>query len=248
MISNTEKLQSVSLTRYGTSGNVSNRYRAIDTQQLVTRIVQDLGLAATVDSVSSQPGRKRTSTKHGVVITLDKPVDLAGTLCYPRIYVRNSYAGESALLVNVGFFRLICSNGMMIGTTHFSGRILHIQSGVDQLPKLRQSVRDAIEWCTKGLPEFANKLNSVVLSVNQISTVLASIGASTALGEAVTYKIAHPEHIRAEDKQPDGSLSAWNVWNIVNEQQRNRSRSQLRQLDVNARLLDAVEAVIQTAA
>lgn len=224
----------------------SNRYRSIDTQSLVTRVLSDIGLDASIDSVAT-PNK---STKHAVVITLSTPVMLAGTSCFPRIYVRNSYAGESALTVRVGFYRLICANGMMVGTTHFNGRILHLESGIKQLPQLRQAVQDAIEWCTTGLPALADRLNQLVLTPVQVSTILASIKASSRLAEAVSYRLQYPlTSIRAEDRRPDGTLTAWNIWNIVNEVQRVHSRSPLRQLDTNANLLQVVEEVaLQTAA
>lgn len=218
----------------------SNRYRTIDTQSLVSKVLDDLGVQASIESVS---GRGR-STKHACVISLDTPVMLAGTPCFPRIYVRNSYAGESALTVRVGFYRLICSNGMMVGTTHFNGRILHLESGIKQLPQLRQSIRDAVEWCRVGLPALADKLNKQVLTPVQVSTILASIKASTRLAEAVSYRVAHPSSVRPEDRNVDGSFTAWHVWNLVNEVQRAHSRSALRQLDVNANLLQAVEEVV----
>lgn len=243
-----QNLSSVSISEYADRAlaSVSGRYRPVDTESLVQKIIKDIGLGATVEAVS---GRGSKSTKHAVVLTLPNPVSLAGTQCYPRIYVRNSYDGESALTVRVGFYRLICTNGMMIGTDHFNGRIVHLQSGVQQLAQLRSSIVAAVQWCTVELPKLADRLNSVLLTPVQISTVLARIGASKRLAERVSTRVQFPwVAVRTEDRQVDGQLTAWNVWNIINEQQRILSRSQLRQLEVNARLLDAVEAVVQQAA
>lgn len=253
-MTNDIRLNTVAIDQYAERAlrSTSGRYRPIDTQSLVTRIIADLGLDATVESVSGRgpgSGAAPKSTKHAVVLTLLKPVILAGTPCFPRVYVRNSYDGESALTVRVGFYRLVCSNGMMIGTTHFNGRVLHLESGVKQLSTLRSSVVAAVKWCTDELPKLADRLNSVVLSSVQISTVLATIGASTRLADRVSYRILYPlSSLRSEDRRADGTLTAWNIWNIVNEVQRETSRSQLRQLEVNAKLLDAVEAVSQQAA
>ncbi len=250
-VTNIDKLNSVSIgNNIQALNRVSGRYRTIDTQSLVTRVLEDLALNATIDSVT---GRGRRSTKHAVVITLSTPVMLAGTACFPRIYVRNSYAGESALTVRVGFYRLICSNGMMVGTTHFNGRLLHLESGIRQLPQLRKSIQSAVEWCTVELPRLADRLNAIQLTGVQISTILASISASKRLAEAVSYRVAHPGQVRPEDRIQDAAgnlgFTAWNVWNVINETQRERSRSALRQLDVNANLLQVVEQVaLQSAA
>lgn len=243
---NTNDISNVSINQFigKALANTSGRYRPVDTESLVQSIIRDLGIDATVDSVS---GRGHKSTKHAVVLTLPKPVLLAGTACFPRIYVRNSYNGESALTVRVGFYRLVCTNGMMIGTTHFNGRIVHLESGVKQLAALRRSLVDAVEWCTVELSKLADRLNQIILTPVQITTVLASIGASKRLGERVSTVVAWPfVSLRAEDHK-QGQITAWNLWNIVNEQQRTLSRSPLRQLEVNARLLDAVEEVCKAA-
>lgn len=220
--------------------NTSNRYRPIDTKSLVESVVQRLGLNASIDSITNW---RNKSTKHAVVLTLSQPVMLAGTACFPRIYVRNSYAGESALTVRIGFFRLVCSNGMMVGSMFFDGRIRHVQSGVDKLDQLIESVQSAVDYCTLKLPEIAEQMNAVVLSKSQVEIILTSIGASKRLSESVLYKIEHPSNIRAADKQADGSLSAWNVWNVINEQGRIGSRSVLHTLERDAKLFEAVQSV-----
>lgn len=241
------ELGTVSINNYAGRAcqSTSGRYRPVDTESLVNRIVADLKLGAVVESI----GNRGKSTKHAVVLTLAEPLMLAGTTCYPRIYVRNSYDGESALTVRVGLYRLICSNGLMVGTTHFNGRILHLESGVRQLAQLRREIITAVKWCTEELPKLAARLNSVALSPNQISTVLASIGASKRLAERISSRVQYPSvYLRPEDRRADTQLTGWNVWNIINEQQREMSRSPLRQLEVNARLLDAVEQVAYSAA
>lgn len=249
-IINTEKLNTVGLNTYAhRMASISDRYRPIDTESLVTSVVRDIGLNATVESVA---GRGSKSTKHAVVLTLDSTVLLANTACFPRIYVRNSYAGESALTVRVGFYRLICSNGMMVGTTHFNGRLLHLDSGIKQLPQLRHQIRDAVQWCTRDLPVLAERLNNIVLSPVQVSTILSSIKASQRLAETVSLRLHNPRSLRPEDRGVDinGQYypTAWTLWNIVNEAARQRSRSPLRQLDVNSNLLEAIEETIAQAA
>ena len=220
-------LQNTSISQYtDRMGGISSRYRPIDTESLVNRVIADIGLPATVGSISNLGNR---STKHAVVLTLTNPVMLAGTECLPRIYVRNSYAGESALTIRVGFYRFICANGMMVGTTHFNGRLLHLESGIKQLPELRRSITGAVQWLVKDLPLLANRLNSVLLTPAQIQSILTSVNASKRLAEAVTTRVSMPLiTIRPEDRRPDGALTAWNVWNLINELQRQRSRSQLR--------------------
>ena len=225
---------------------VSGRYRPIDTEALVRQIVGDLGMDE--DSTIDVLRPRGKSSRHGVVLTVGSPVMLAGTSCFPRIYVRNSYAGESSLTVDVGFYRLICSNGMMVGSTHFRGRIRHVQSGVSQLDWLRTQIVAAVQWLQEELPQLVTRLNSNLLTIEQIRAILGAIGAGANLLKHMEHVMYNPTHyLRPEDRSPQG-LTAWNVWNVVNEQMRRRSRSPLRQLERNSGLLDAINAEISQAA
>jgi hypothetical protein len=227
-----------------TLSNTSNRYKAIDTEQLVTQVLQNIGLNATIDAISM----RGKSTKHAVVLTIQTPVLLAGTECFPRIYILNSYAGESSLQIRIGFYRFICSNGMMIGTTHFGRSIRHVQSGIDKLTELQSAIVAAVQYMTTELPAIAESLNRIVLTASQVESILANIGASQRLADKImpyvqpSTSINILRYVRPEDKQSDGTLSAWNMWNLINEATRQSSRSQLRALDKDARLFDAIQA------
>lgn len=69
-----------------------------------------------------------------------------------RVLLRNANDGTSALFMTLGIFRLVCSNGLMVGNPIFSTRIAHsgniepkIAAGIEYLynmgPKLVEQVR-----------------------------------------------------------------------------------------------------------
>lgn len=233
---------------------VSGRYRPIDTESLVRQALERIGLNADIRVMGS---RSRKSTRHGVVLRLSESVVLGNTVCFPQIYVRNSYAGESSLRINVGFYRLICSNGMVVGTDYFDKRIRHVQAGVDQLGELMDQLVAAVAWIRNELPGLVSKLQARVLTSTEITAVLDQLDLSKSTRSALDLAMRHPlQLVRPEDRiqngerdtytagEPsDGEFSAWNLWNLVNEYLRRRSRSELRQVGKNLDLLQVIQKV-----
>jgi hypothetical protein len=177
-----------------------------------------------------------------VQLQLRKPLMLAGTECYPTVYIRNSYAGESALIVTVGFYRLVCSNGMAVGTVDFKESITHVgKRNADKFSQLANTIKRAVEFSCTQLEAIVERANSCTATEEDIARLLGAMKSSTRLHGRVMDAI---RSARPEDRTgPNGSLTMWNVWNILNEQMRKGSRSQVRQLERNVQLANAVVAM-----
>lgn len=70
-----------------------------------------------------------------------------------QFIVKNSYDGSNALQIMLGAFRLVCTNGMMIGKKLFTFTQKHIGSekGIDAV-KIREKVEMIAEQFEKSLP------------------------------------------------------------------------------------------------
>lgn len=230
----------------------SNKYRAFDTESLVRSVVDQEGFAGTIRVVGS--GRRVRNTKHSVTLTMHRGIELLGTTCFPRVTISNSYGGESALRVTVGFFRLICTNGMGVGTKEFSRSIRHTASGEKQVAALAQGITEAIEYCYTKLSGMAERLHAKQATQADIDAILLAIRASGRLADRVTQAIQFPrieDTIQApvvsiSDNRNTPAVSLWNVWNIVNEQMRLASRSEQALLERD-QLLGNTFAVIAQA-
>jgi len=105
--------------------NVSERYAPINTGDLVSQF-ETAGFTVT----SIQKSRVTNSAKEGFqthLLRLRHPefsVETGGL--FPEIVVKNSYDGSSALKIMLGLYRLVCANGLIMGTSYFNASIRHV--------------------------------------------------------------------------------------------------------------------------
>lgn len=144
---------------------VSERYRPVPTAPLADKF-KSMGF--TVDSFSRRGCRseeKRPFVKHMVRLSHSdllkagphKDIKL-------QLIISNSFDGTSAFKMSLGFFRLVCSNGMMVGETYESFRHRHTGN-------IMQEVEDSVDRIvaqTDRLLTDLDKLKSTVLTSSQI--------------------------------------------------------------------------------
>lgn len=100
-------------------GLVSRRYQLAGHATVLKRVVETLGsLGVRVDGAHLTADLPVNGERLLAVLRIDDPglaVAPDGHPCAFSAYVRNSVEGRGALDVRLGWFRLICSNGLLIG-------------------------------------------------------------------------------------------------------------------------------------
>jgi len=76
-----------------------------------------------------------------------------------QLLVTNSYDGTSSVQFQLGFFRFVCSNGLIVGSTFETIRIKHI--GID--------INEKIDNAIVEIAAQAKKLNSLILRMKNIT-------------------------------------------------------------------------------
>ena len=79
----------------------------------------------------------------------------------PEVIIRNGADGATALSVRAGLFRLVCANGLTVGSASFEARVRHV--GVDLQRRVIAAARD-IATKTEQLPEIVAKWSERTLS------------------------------------------------------------------------------------
>jgi hypothetical protein len=105
---------------------VSDKYRVIPTQSIIDRLV-DKGFQVEKMVIT----RPRQSTKDGfqrhMVRLSHRDLVLRNVNdSRPELVIVNSYDGSSSLKIMLGVYRLVCSNGLVIGSTVNQTRIRHV--------------------------------------------------------------------------------------------------------------------------
>jgi hypothetical protein len=183
----------------------SNKFGFISSSDLVTNLEnQGLKLADVVESkIRKNKDVRQGYQKHVMRFN----TGISNTQGNLQVLAINSHEGSSALTFRLGFFRMVCSNGLIIGSDLIPQlKVRHTQNG---LLKLNDSVDELMEWRTVAMDNI-EKMSSKKLSQDDYAK-LALASAKIRMGEKFTDKIVPLfESKRYEDNSPD-LFTAFNV-------------------------------------
>lgn len=185
--------------------NRSSKYVQLETAE-VHEVFQDNGFRVTDSGASSSKKRAgyqphwSTWTRDDLLLTDNE---------YVNLLFRNSHDGSTSASIDLGVFRLICSNGLYAGSKDFSKRIRHAGDAANQL-------NDAIRYVVERAPQIAAQVNLLkehTLSPSQlaglVNTALIIRGVDSR--QIAQFKI--PQPTRRYDVEPD----AWTQMNVIQE-------------------------------
>lgn len=207
-----------------TNPNVSDKYVQANT----ATVISDLEKLGWYPVQAKQCRAKRNSSGirsfHMIAfqnpdIYIEKPDGNGGTTidAYPRIILTNSHDGFNSFKFMVGLFRLVCSNGLVVGTDELVNMsIRHINYDFETL---RDVVKTAIDKIP-GIVCQMNEMKKTILSEEdkkEIATSMIKIRKNIPdeqkfdIDEETIMDILRPE--RKEDEGDD----LWSVFNVCQE-------------------------------
>ena len=225
-------------------------YAPISTQYLMSTLDDTLrnhGLEYRLQHLSSKAQGK--GWIQATIMNVESRIH--GDMIRPRILLRNSTDGTAACQIHVGFLRLVCSNGLISGSSVYSERVIHrvTKDGrVDRfLTELPQKLSYAIQFiCSASFIDKMQSLTSQALNIDMQVQIASALHDSGRLSErqfqATVSRLTSP-YRRSEDTH-----TTWGVYNVINEAMRLTSRSEGRNADRNVSLLDSVVELASRAA
>jgi hypothetical protein len=110
---------------------LSNKYRLAKTTEMIKNIE---GLGFKMDKFVALKVRKKERQgfqKHRVIFT--SPLLKATTDGVPQLLLTNSHDGSSSVILQLGFFRYVCSNGLVVGSNIIAPvRVRHSGNDFDE--------------------------------------------------------------------------------------------------------------------
>lgn len=185
---------------------VSQRYRTVPTAPLADKF-KSMGFL--VDSFVRRGCRSEEKipfVKHQV--RLSHPGLLQNTASRDvrlQLVITNSFDGTSAFRMGLGFFRLVCSNGMMVGTTYETFAHRHVGNIIEELD---ESVERIVAQ-TDRLHNDLERMRTKILTPSQIVEFYNQ--AAKIKDPDITSALFAPR--REEDK----ALDVFTVLNVVQE-------------------------------
>ena len=186
---------------------LSDKYRLAKTSEIVKRIE---GLGFTMDKFVALKVRKKERQgfqKHRAIFTSPELKATADGI--PQLLLTNSHDGTSSVVLQLGFFRYVCSNGLIVGNNIIEPvRVRH--SGNDFDDRLIVAINFIVAQAHK-LTESIDKLKATKLTNAEILAFQRE-ALQKRLGDVKIESFSMPIH-RTEDQAND----LFTVMNVVQE-------------------------------
>lgn len=189
-------------------GKVSDKYKFIPTIECVEAL-KKIGFYV----VKAEESRCRLSdnkpyTKHMLRFRQDRAFPIGGNV--PEVVLINSHNGLSSYQLRAGIYRLVCSNGLVVGNDAFYRSVRHQGDAVE---KVVEAVGEIIEIVPEVL-KVAEEWKQIELNPQQKS-IYAESASLIKWGED-EIKI-NPERLLSPKRTEDTKNDLWTTFNTVQE-------------------------------
>jgi hypothetical protein len=190
--------------------NVTDRYTPVTTQNLIDTLTKKGYVQTALKTTRVRKSSKEGFQKHMVRLsheglTLQNVGDSR-----PEIVLVNSYDGSSCLKIMIGIFRLVCSNGMIVGKTFGEYSVRH--------------VGDITQQIDQALLDAATRLPAISEKISQFTKLQLTDAQQNEFAKLAAALIL-PENAQAVDlksvlkitRQGDAGSDFWTVFNRAQE-------------------------------
>lgn len=232
---------------------VSERYQFVNTGALIEGL-QAQGLVLR-KAEQSRSNKYAGFQKHIVRMGLSDARYTKVGDTVPEIIIINSHMGGNSLQLRLGLYRLVCSNGLVVGSEFGSARIRHFGNNVQQI------VEDALNDLHTQLPLVAETVEAMrerSMTIDEAMSfarqALALRGAPAKLvakgDDAVTRMVSN---LLVPQRKEDVAPRLWEVFNRTQEsiirgtRGLRRITSATRDIDLNKGLWNIAEGFLKAA-
>jgi hypothetical protein len=195
--------------------NVSERYKAVNTAQLVSHFENAGYTVASLKTSRVRNAEKQGYQKH--LLRLRHPDLTLNALSglTPEIIVSNSYDGTSAFRLMMGIFRLVCANGLIVGQAYESIRVVHVGDALTKVLDAAHRVQvqtqeigsqietwSKIELTDSQIESFARQASKLILPSQDDTNVIPIV--------------RHQDLLRVR-RSDDQGRDLWTVFNRIQE-------------------------------
>jgi len=200
-----------------TSKEMSKRYVWMDTAEIVNNLLSLKSKGEEVFELRSIQGKRTRKANlagrgiHLVRLRMKKSYEIDGDVLYPELVIKNSYDGSCPLIVEMGVFRLVCTNGLIVKHKDFGSlKIRHTGTAWE-------AVHDMVKGMAASLPKMIDMqqqiaaVNLTDIQINEFARKAVKIRWDKVAEDADFEMVT--EAIRPEDE----GNSLWKVFNVVQE-------------------------------
>lgn len=194
--------------------HVSERYGFIPTIQVVEALQDQGWYPVRAQQTRSKAEARRSVARHMVRFRQDPTSQIMVGDSVPELVLLNSHDRTSAYQLDLGLFRLVCSNGMVTPTSDLGNiRVRHDRDVVGEI------IEGSCELAG-GIPDIADHVDrfQAIELPDEAQRLYASSVLEMRYGEDWEEKSPiPPDHLLVPRRPEDAGNSLWNTFNRVQE-------------------------------
>ena len=205
-----------------TNPAVSKKYLFADTETIIDDL-EKLGWLPVQAAQRKSRGGSTIFSKH--MVSFQNPdikiTSQDGDNAFPRIILTNSHDGRQAFQFNVGIFRLVCSNGLVVADEEFAN--FKIRHKGYTFGELRNVVKQAVEDLPNKV-QVMNDMKNRILSQEEkdklaLDSMLIRAGIVPGSEKAAkfNYDAETIEDILEPKRDADKGDDLWKIFNVIQE-------------------------------
>lgn len=192
---------------------ITERYVHVPTTQVIEDIIQ-LGWEP-IQAVQVNARKKKGFQRH-MVKFVNRDFIKEDTTEYPELLLSNSHDGTTSFTLDVGIFRLICSNGMVVKSEDFgSMKVRHYGYDFDV-------IKSAVSEMMQKIPEYLRQVEGMKSTKLEREQQLEFARKAAMLRfanstEDTIEKIVDMEDVLGIERKEDDGDGLWEVFNRIQE-------------------------------
>lgn len=194
----------------GQLATLSTKYKNLNTYEL-SQFFTSQGY--TVRSIQEQRYTANNTNKgHGkhLIRLQHEAFSFKDSSVIPEIVIRNSNNGKSSFEIMLGLYRLVCANGLVVGSTYSSYKVKHLGNALEQVKIAMQNIQSQ----AIAVQSQIDKMRRVILAPNQIE--LFALKISEQLVPKNAFNVQHRDLLEVR-RGADSGQDLWTVLNVIQE-------------------------------
>jgi hypothetical protein len=193
---------------------ITDKYVHVPTEKVIEDIIE-LGWTP-INAYRVASRGKRTGTGRHMVKFINYDFMEEGKTEYPELLLTNSHDGTTAFKLDVGIFRLVCSNGMVVKSQDFgSMRVRHY--GYDF-----ETIKGAVNELVEQIPDYLKQVEDMKGQELEREQMLefarqAAMLRMTKVNESAIDEVVDVEDLLFATRKEDEGNGLWEVFNRLQE-------------------------------
>ena len=202
------------LNQTSQSDSLTEKYKHITTQDALKGFLEsDKGFKISAFQQGNSKSKSKDYAAH-IVRLRNEALKIGND--YIELVISNSYDGSIKFGVNLGIFRLVCSNGMIVGDTVFNQTIKHV--GQDFYNQVNLALNNALTEVDT-LKRVIESMQSKILTESEVKTFIKPVFEKrlSSVKNLQPFTDYDYNYSLKRERQDDQANDLWTIANVIQE-------------------------------